>query len=906
LGDFRLIREIDRGGMGVVYEAEQVSLRRHVAVKVLPLVSMLDDRQLQRFKNEVYAMATLDHPHIVDVYHVGQENGIHYFAMRYIDGCSLASVIQQVRDGAGSVPFTGPADSKTARERGPDQLQQEDLVAAGRLRDQAQQATRPVASLSTQIGSKPTPYFRQVAELIRQAAEGLDYAHQMGIVHRDVKPSNLLLDRRGQVWISDFGLARTQFDASLTATGDLLGTLKYMSPEQASGAKLLDYRSDIYSLGAVLYELITLQCPHASEDRHALIRDVMEREPPSPRQIKRSIPASLDRITMQAMAKSPWSRYDTAQEFADDLQRFLDDRPVVAHRSRRLEAVARWARRNPLAALLAALLTLILVVLAIAGPLVSSHYAKLAAQEASARRVAELASKEATKNQQQIQQVLDEIVMKSAWELASRPGLEEFSRDLYERALQYYASMNIDRVDSPDVRRQIAVAHRELARHDLLLTDGTTVDSGLSTSRWILEELARQFPLRADVLMEQAETLRCIGFRQLDHDLNLGLATLQRAVSVGESALRIQATPEDLCRIAACRCQLAAAFRTTLDYQKAIQLCEQAVADCERALAIGGRKRPASGYLVFSQNALAHAYLAAEDFDGAEQIFRRGLQMSRDLRRQGSVHYEVPSVLGDCTAGLAHTLVCLGRASEADELAQRAIEQLKEFLLDESDRWTWPRESLMRNLYSRSLALSALGNPDASLALLNEIIELSAHSKRPGELVAQSFFARSQVYRQLESAEQAQPEYRAAISIYEQMIEQNPANLEAHAQLSYLLASIPGQPENGRRALTLAKQSLRAENGLSWLRLGIAQYRSGSNAEAAQSIERSNALRGGGDACSHAYLAMTQTALGELQAARASLDKATQQMQIAPGPWHPAALFDLIAEATRGIKSLTE
>jgi serine/threonine protein kinase len=221
LGDFRIVREVGRGGMGVVYEAEQLSLGRRVALKVLPFGGMLDPRHLQRFQNEARAAACLHHTNIVPVFAVGSDRGVHYYAMQFIEGQSLAALVHQLRQ-------PGPADPA----RAPVPLDEQ--TTAYQPGDGAA-ATEPVArelTLGTGGSARGREYFRRVAELGVQAAEALDHAHQVGIVHRDVKPANLMVDARGNLWVTDFGLAHIQHgEASLTATGDLVGTLRYMSPE---------------------------------------------------------------------------------------------------------------------------------------------------------------------------------------------------------------------------------------------------------------------------------------------------------------------------------------------------------------------------------------------------------------------------------------------------------------------------------------------------------------------------------------------------------------------------------------------------------------------------------------------------------------------------------------------------
>jgi WD40 repeat protein/serine/threonine protein kinase len=316
LGDFRILREIGRGGMGIVYEAEQVSLGRRVALKVLPFAGALDPRQLQRFTHEAQAAALLHHTNIVPVHFVGSERGVHFYAMQLIEGQDLARVI------AGQKP-------------------------APRERQQPEEGTPPLAALSTLPCPHSPEYFRTVSRLGIQAAEALDHAHQRGIVHRDIKPANLLVDAESRLWITDFGLAQIQSDPRLTLTGDLVGTLRYMSPEQAlARCGVADHRTDIYSLGATLYELLTLQPAFHGQDRQELLRQIAFEEPRSPRRLNRAVPTELAIIVAKAMEKDPADRYATAQELADDLRRFLDDRPIQARRPTLVKRLAKWGRRH--------------------------------------------------------------------------------------------------------------------------------------------------------------------------------------------------------------------------------------------------------------------------------------------------------------------------------------------------------------------------------------------------------------------------------------------------------------------------------------------------------------------------------------------------------------------------------
>lgn len=373
LGDYRILREVGRGGMGIVYEAEQLSLARRVALKVLPLAAAMDPRALQRFQLEAQAAALLQHPRIVPVYAIGSLGELPYYTMQFIEGASLAELINELRRLEGLSPAAPPTSSRSggvsALARG---------LLAGRLMPPVTEAeahplsggppfVTPPYELAEPQCAEPDQaravsgaivrgrdYARAVAHLGVQAAEALDYAHGQAIVHRDIKPANLMLDRRGVLWITDFGLARIPGDSGLTLTGDMLGTLRYMSPEQAlSRRSLIDRRTDIYSLGATLYELLTLTPAVTGSDREELLRKMMEDDPVPIRRINPAIPVDLATVITKALSRDPSSRYETAQHFANDLRRFLEGRSIAARRVGILAKWWRWCRRKPLPASLA-------------------------------------------------------------------------------------------------------------------------------------------------------------------------------------------------------------------------------------------------------------------------------------------------------------------------------------------------------------------------------------------------------------------------------------------------------------------------------------------------------------------------------------------------------------------------
>ncbi|QDV42963.1 Serine/threonine-protein kinase PrkC [Stieleria neptunia] len=344
LDDFRIVREIGRGGMGIVYEAQQVSLRRRVALKILLLPLLSTDLQRQRFANEAFIAAQLRHPNIVSVISIGCEGNIHYYAMEYIGGPSLADIIRQ-----GS-----PSRKRLATNSEPDTDETEDL-----------DRSKPLANSShlTWIPEHGPDSRRWGASVALTVARALQYAHDSGVLHRDIKPSNLLFDEQGKVHLTDFGLAQHTHQSALTRTGDIVGTLRYISPEQASGnRKPIDARSDIYSLGLTLYEIAAGRPAFPETSPAQLLAQVFHDEPLPLRHVDASIPVDLETIVLRATAKDPADRYESAESLANDLERFLNRQPINAKRLSFQEVAARWFWRHRRRLLFASFYGLLLIV----------------------------------------------------------------------------------------------------------------------------------------------------------------------------------------------------------------------------------------------------------------------------------------------------------------------------------------------------------------------------------------------------------------------------------------------------------------------------------------------------------------------------------------------------------------
>ncbi len=305
---FRIIREVGRGGMGVVYAAEEERLGRRVALKVLSASLHLQAKQVQRFEREARAAARLQHSNIVPVFGSGHQKGYHFYFMQYIEGRGFDAVLGELR----------------------------------RLR-QGPSGLAPTGELST-ITDRDRLAYHGLAQIGLQVALALEHAHGQGVFHRDIKPSNLLLDTKGNVWVTDFGLAKTLEADDLTSTGDVLGTIRYMAPERFAGR--CDARSDLYSLGLTLYELVALRPAYEAADRYELI-ERMRRDDPAPlRKLDPRFPRNLDTIVGKLVAREPGRRYDTAAALADDLRRFLEDRAIQARVPSSAERVIRWCKRN--------------------------------------------------------------------------------------------------------------------------------------------------------------------------------------------------------------------------------------------------------------------------------------------------------------------------------------------------------------------------------------------------------------------------------------------------------------------------------------------------------------------------------------------------------------------------------
>jgi serine/threonine protein kinase len=540
LGEYRIVREVGRGGMGVVYEAVQESLGRHVALKVLPSHALPAAEYLERFRREARAAALLHHSNIVPVFGVGQDQGVHFYAMQFIHGQSLDRVLQELRRRpdrliaaadraetpvpAGVEPEADLAASlaeglRTGRpvgrgatgpctpfpEKGPptatvpgDGAHESEVLTTGNEGPLAGplgvcgQRSGLTGSVVSGAGGE---YYRGVARIGAEVAEALAYAHRQGILHRDIKPANLLLDAQGTVWVTDFGLAKAQGSRDLTQAGAVVGTLRYLAPERFDGQS--DPRGDIYSLGATLYELLTLRPAFDDAERACLIEQVTRGGPRPPRQIDGRIPRDLETIVLKAMARDPADRYQTAESLAEDLRSYLLDRPIHARRASLAERTWRWCRRNPLiAGLLAAAVVLAIGMAVLALLLWDKQQQTEAAlrQADEQRQEAERRRLTAESNFERARVLLHNAPLKHQMEWLEKVGPKQSQQATMKKALALFQGLLAEPGLDPGNRLMTAQVHIELGNIYLVLEQHAESAQEYRRAIALLRPLAAEFP----------------------------------------------------------------------------------------------------------------------------------------------------------------------------------------------------------------------------------------------------------------------------------------------------------------------------------------------------------------------------------------------------------------------------
>ena len=761
LGDYEIVRELGRGGMGIVYEARQLSLNRQVALKVLPFAAVLDDKQLSRFRTEAQAAAQLHHPHIVPVFAVGQERGVHFYAMQYIEGQSLDRACDELRRRAAS-------ESQQATSPAPRR------ASAGERSESAD--TQPPSALSTIASSRSRDYCRTVARLGVQAAEALQHAHEYGIVHRDVKPSNLLLDHDGKLWVTDFGLARMQAGSGVTVSGDLVGTLRYMSPEQAAGNNaLVDPRSDVYALGATLYELLTLKYAHDGENREQLLRQIEQEEPKSPHALNEAIPADLETIVLTAMAKSREDRYDSAQEMADDLSRFLAGKPTLARRPTLLERGGKWLRRHQRVVLAATLCLAVLTVMSTLGMfLIAKEKARTDAARVRAEdnyHAADRNLQRAEEHFEQARQVVDRFGSQLADQLADLPGSERLRGALLRDTLEYYREFIAYASNDPELQEDLArtcfkaarvaeqlgarseahelyeqalrgfqeiaetqesterlVAYQALCNNNigLLLASQNDTSAALAAYRRAIEletGLVQQQPERAEFARSLAETYGNLGLlQQQTGRIDDARRSLTRAVQMLEELAVREPLEASHQHDLAITCNNLSYVLRQDDWQSAEASCRRAITILEK-LTAAEADTPTYVYdLALCYNNLGAIQGHRNSWSQAAASYRQAIDRLEQLARQAPavVRYQRDLAVSLNNLGQAHSQQ--QDWHKAEQTLERGSEILSKLVEDYPDQLQF-RSSLAGLLNNQALALERAGQDEQALPLYSTAIE---------------------------------------------------------------------------------------------------------------------------------------------------------------------------------------
>jgi serine/threonine protein kinase/tetratricopeptide (TPR) repeat protein len=834
LGDFRIVREIGRGGMGVVYEARQLSLDRRVALKVLPLAAALDSKQLQRFRLEAHAAACLHHTNIVPIHAVGCENGVPFYAMQFIEGRSLAQVIEELRrlerrDGRDRRVV--PKAARPEASLSPDPMLA--TIVSGSLQGHVVQAEAPAVHdeqgtrSASEAGSTILPagpvgstgssrnraFIRTVAQLGVQVAEALDHAHTRGILHRDIKPANLLLGEQGQLWVTDFGLAQVQGNPGLTLTGDILGTLRYMSPEQALAKHVvIDGRTDIYSLGVTLYELLTLRPAIDGTDRAEILRKIAQEEPVPVRRLNSAIPRDLETIVLKAICKEPGGRYSTAKELADELCRFLDCKPIKARRPSVFDRASKVARRHRPVVLTAALGLLA------AGAILAGCLGWIVRDQAARRAMTE---QEVTRALEESTRLQRQAKWREALEAAKRADgllVAGATQSLHQRVQESLMDVNM-----------------VLRLEGIWLPRAHHGSEGKYDNHW------------ADASYSEA-------FREYGIDVD--------ALEPAEAARRIHARP--------IRLELAVALDSWADRRR------KSLSESEG----GGDGRPDlpdhSPVTSDSRWRRLIRVSRAADPDEWRDLVRAALE-----RRDRETLNKLASSarISELPAPLL-SVVCghIDNEYGAPALRRTQIEHPGDFWINFQLAWMSQDLDEVIRFYTAALAARPrsaptacfLGNALHSRGRLDEAIALYRKAIALDPEGAWAYTRLVEALRACGKRDEAVVEIRAAIAA-------RPNDALLHNNLGWKLATTADSRfRDPGLAVELAKRAveLDPQEGMYWNTLGAAQFRAGNGKGAKAALEKSMALRKGGDGYDWFFLAMASWQLGLRDEARAWYDQA--------------------------------
>ena len=668
--DYQIIREIGRGGMGVVYEARQRSLDRRVALKTLSLNPESNPAFLERFEREARTAASLHHTNIVPVFEVGYENGIHFFSMQYIDGINLSDLCRHLSESRQMSQNDSMGKNRSEIATGQLNSMATRTFAAGNelpyLNPKSPLVDDPFAKVLGELGHQ------EIARIGAQIADALHYIHSQGIVHRDIKPSNILLDETGTPWLADWGLVRSEI-SELTQTGDLFGSLPYMAPERFSGQARAT--SDIYSLGATLYELVTLRRIFDVQDQLALVATIVNENPKKPSEFAPNLSRDFENVILKAIDKQEDSRYQSSYQFAQDLRNLFEGRAVSARRLTTFEKFGRWCRNQPVIAALSGLFVLTLV----AGIVVSSMFA------VQANHSSELA------------------------QLGQRQSEE--SLDVFFGTFFPQASPDVDAKMAPDVREMMDKAVASIMSDDSY--DPIVVGKLFNKLGWIY--FNQQDYEQAFKVFNHSQT-RIAGTRGEDHPV-----ALKALDHVGMTLMRLEDYHQaEQALLKAWKLQareLGPEHENTIhSYAKLGDLYlymgkfDECIEITKEVLEIRQRpRRPDSAFATVSMNGLANAYIQEERFQEAIDLLEHVIE-THEANRRINLGFSVN------LHNLARAYRHIHRLQEAQRLNDRSLTIRRDALGEQAD-------SLLGGRTLEAGLLTDMGKPEQALPLLNKLWE---------------------------------------------------------------------------------------------------------------------------------------------------------------------------------------